>query len=261
MSISCLCITYLRTSLLEEAIECFLRQTYRGPKELIVINDAEDQYLEFDHPEVLVVNTGRRFRTIGEKRNASVALSKYDYLATWDDDDIFLPHRLEYCYNKIQENNLDYYKLEEAFFYSTVQKVSKTCRNLFFSSSIFSRKLYVESTGHGFINSGQDAYLEGQLSKICKEKNYNRLIESSKNSNISKEDIYYIYRWGGISYHLSLTGKKPNALEIITNERKKKEKATGHIKLTPHWDEDYVQICKDFLLKEQEELKNKEEIK
>lgn len=246
MSISCLCITYLRTSFLEEAIECFLRQTYKGPKELIIINDAEDQYLEFNHPEVLVVNTKRRFKTIGEKRNASAALAKYDYLATWDDDDIFLPHRLEYCHNKISNNKLDYYKLEEAFFCSNNQ-ISKTSTNLFFSSSIFSRKLYEETSGHGFINSGQDLHLETQLEKMCRKNKYKMLVENTIDGKIKKEDIYYIYRWDGVSYHLSQSRRIPNPLEFIKNERKKFEKITGHIILNPHWEKDYVQICKDFL--------------
>jgi len=252
MSISCLCITYLRTSLLEEAIECFLRQTYKGPKELIIINDAEDQYLEFNHPEVFIFNTNRRFRTIGEKRNASVALSKYDYLAVWDDDDIFLPHRLEYCFNKIQKYGLDYYKLEEAFFCEN-NIIKKICSNLYFSSSIFSRKLYSVLEGHGCINSGQDAYLESQVWQSYFNKKCNMLIEGLnhrfpgiRDKKISKKDIYYMYRWGE-SYNLSLTGKKLNALDIVSKERRKKEKQSGHIKLNPHWKKNYTQICQNFI--------------
>ncbi len=248
MSVSCLCITYLRKSELEEAIESFLRQTYTGPKELIIINDAEDQILEFDHPEVVILNSKRRFRTIGEKRNASVALSKYDYLATWDDDDIHLPHRLQYSMDKIKDHELQYYKLNEAYFYSKIDGITKTTRNSFFGCSIFSRKLYEKTIGHGFINSGQDTFLDEQLKTISKKDvNVKALIENSKtNPDITNDDIYYIYRWGGISYHLSLTGKNSNALNIITEERKKKDKNTGIINLEPHWEKDYLMLIKQF---------------
>lgn len=33
--VSCQCITYGRTTLLDEAVECFLRQDYPGEKELV----------------------------------------------------------------------------------------------------------------------------------------------------------------------------------------------------------------------------------
>ncbi|MCL4258972.1 MAG: glycosyltransferase family 2 protein, partial [Anaerolineales bacterium] len=48
--VSCICPTYGRVELLEEAIESFLRQDYPGQKELIVLNDYAGQTLHFDHP-------------------------------------------------------------------------------------------------------------------------------------------------------------------------------------------------------------------
>jgi glycosyltransferase involved in cell wall biosynthesis len=248
MSVSCLCITYLRKSELEEAIECFLRQEYDGKKELVIINDAENQTLVFDHPEVVIINSKNRFRTIGEKRNASVALAKYDYLATWDDDDIFLPHRLQYSMDKIKQRDLHYYKLNEAYLYSKTEGITETTKNLFFSSSFFSRELYTKTTGHGFTNNGEDAVLEAQIEKICNvNPEYKRFVENSKTSlNITNDDIYYMYRWGGMSYHLSLVGKEENALDIITKERSKKDKNTGIINLEPHWEKDYLMLIKQF---------------
>ncbi|MEZ4657920.1 MAG: glycosyltransferase family A protein [Caldilineaceae bacterium] len=49
--VSCICLTYGRPAVLEEAIYSFLQQDYQGPKELIVLNDYVDQTLYFDHPE------------------------------------------------------------------------------------------------------------------------------------------------------------------------------------------------------------------
>jgi glycosyltransferase involved in cell wall biosynthesis len=92
--LSCVCLTYGRPAVLEEAIHSFLQQDYQGTKELVILNDYEDQILEFDHPEVRVINVPRRFRTVGEKRNAAVALCRHDLLFVWDDDDLYLPHRL-----------------------------------------------------------------------------------------------------------------------------------------------------------------------
>ena len=94
--VSCLCLTYGRPAQLEEAIESFLRQEYAGAKELIVLNDYAEQHLRCDRPDVRVVNIARRFRTVGEKYNAAAALATHDLLFVWDDDDLYLPHRLAF---------------------------------------------------------------------------------------------------------------------------------------------------------------------
>ena len=60
--VSCMCLTYGRPHLLEEAVESFLRQDYRGLKELVVVNDLSDQHLAFEHPEVRITRVGRRRR-------------------------------------------------------------------------------------------------------------------------------------------------------------------------------------------------------
>src|SRR5262249_42827193 len=92
--VTCICPTYGRVGLLEEAIYSFLKQDYPGTKELIVVNDYEEQTLELDPPEVRIVNLPRRCHSVGEKYNAAVALASHDLLFVWHDDDFYLPHRL-----------------------------------------------------------------------------------------------------------------------------------------------------------------------
>lgn len=248
--VSCLCITYSRVNLLEEAIECFLRQTYKGPKELIIINDCDDQILHYDHPEVFILNSKNRFRTVGEKRNTSIALSTGDYFMHWDDDDIYLPHRIDFCMNKLIDNNLDYYKLNESFLYSMSNGISRSTCNQFYGCSIFSRDAYIKTTGHGFVNSGQDSFIEAQFLKLFKDKKINMLVENTRtNSNLTMKDLYYIYRWGGVSCHLSVTGKDIDPLNTIKKQRKASEqnRKVGDIQLVPHWDKDYISIVNTFI--------------
>ena len=102
--VSCLCLTYGRPELLEEAIESFKRQQWAGPKELIVVNDHPDQEILCTDNEIVIFNLKRRLRTLGEKRNLSVALAKYDYLLIWDDDDIHLPWRIEETMRTLPED-------------------------------------------------------------------------------------------------------------------------------------------------------------
>ena len=86
-SISCMCLTFARPKrIVEEAVYSFLNQDYPGDKELLILNDFDQQIIRFDHPQVTIVNISSRFRTVGEKRNAAAALCRHDLLAVWDDD-------------------------------------------------------------------------------------------------------------------------------------------------------------------------------
>jgi GT2 family glycosyltransferase len=55
LPISYMCLTYGRPKVLEEAIESFLRQDYKGEKELVVLNDFADQTLVFDHLKFFMI--------------------------------------------------------------------------------------------------------------------------------------------------------------------------------------------------------------
>src|SRR5215831_16169093 len=115
-AVSCICLTYARPRLLEEALHSFLQQDYSGPKELIILNDYAEQTLIFDHPEVRVINVPRRFRTVGEKMNAAIALASHELLFVWDDDDIYLPHRLSFSVEHFEPKK-GFFKPNKAWFW------------------------------------------------------------------------------------------------------------------------------------------------
>ena len=96
--VSCICITFKRVNFLQNAISCFLQQTYPN-KELIV------GYTEDDH-ETHAYLTGvndlsvipLRFQSsmsLGEKRNLAVEFCSGVYFITWDDDDWHHQSRIE----------------------------------------------------------------------------------------------------------------------------------------------------------------------
>ena len=109
MKIAAICCTYKRPNELATAIECFLRQDYPAElRELIVLDDAgqyenqevfHERYPAQPGPGLRVFLNWRlisvpfRFRTLGEKRNASAGLVSPDVDAycVWDDDDVYLP--------------------------------------------------------------------------------------------------------------------------------------------------------------------------
>jgi hypothetical protein len=94
MKIAAVCCTYLRPKSLGQLIYCFLQQDYPH-RELVILDDA-GQYDNQQGDRWRLVSVGRRYATLGEKRNAAAALVAEDVaaLAVWDDDDLYLPWAL-----------------------------------------------------------------------------------------------------------------------------------------------------------------------
>lgn len=244
--VSCMCLTYGRPQVLEEAVESFLRQDYQGTKELIVLNDLADQILHCSHPEVKVINVDKRFRTVGEKRNACAALASHDLLFVWDDDDIFLPHRISYSVAKLDPAKR-FFKPSKALTLNNGVLGGPTA-NLFHSGSCFTRSLFDEAHGYAHIGSGQDLDLE---------RSFERIIGSGKNFNgIKPAEIYYLYRWSGTgSYHLSGFGRDKEGTETgnqkveryVRAQIANRNIATGVIPLEPNWKVDYPALVTRYL--------------
>lgn len=245
--VSCMCLTYGRPHVLEEAIESFLRQDYKGEKELLVLNDYADQTLHFDHPEVVVVNTGKRFKTVGEKRNASAALCSHDILFVWDDDDIYLPWRISFSIEKYDEQKM-FFKPSKAMVLNN-GKIEGPKSNLFHSGGCWSRELFDKVRGYKHMGSGQDLEIEHQFEKkhTGRGKNYN---------GIKPDEIAYLYRWGGTgTFHLSGFGKdkegekdgNQKVAEYIERKKEQGHVQSGDITLKPQWKMDYTKMVHDFL--------------
>ena len=233
--VSCMCLTYARPRrLLEEAVWSFLNQDYAGRKELLILNDFAPQTIVFPHPEVTVVNLSPRFRTVGEKRNAAAALCRHDLLAVWDDDDIYLSHRLSYSVSRYDERRR-FFKPSKAFMLND-GVVTGPKRALFHSGSMWHRSLFDQVGGYAHMNGGQDREIEARFAAV---------IGTAKDYEaIQPSEIYYLYRWSGTaSYHLSGFGRGEDQVAGYAR-RALAEGAieSGPIVLNPHWEIDYAQL-------------------
>ncbi|HEY8105973.1 MAG TPA: glycosyltransferase, partial [Gemmatimonadales bacterium] len=245
-AVSCFCLTYGRPRLLEEAIHSFLRQDYAGLKEMIVLNDYADQVLELDHPEVQVINLPRRFRSLGEKMNAAVALASHDLLFPWDDDDVYLPHRLSLSVARFDPGE-GFFKADSAWMWSD-DRLSGPVRNRFHAASCWSRALFDAVGGYAAEGSGTDAIFEDQLAA--------RFPGATASYAATPEEIYYVYRWIGTgSHHLSALGReKPGqnrgyaeVAAAVERQVLGGEIPRGRVALQPGWKHDYPQLVVDRL--------------
>jgi|GEM_PF-1364508 len=98
--ISCVMPTFGRPSLVNESIALFLQQDYPH-KELVIVNDCPGQILSCEIPGIRVFNYRPKFKTLGEKRNATARHAHGDILANWDDDDVYLPWHLTTIYESM----------------------------------------------------------------------------------------------------------------------------------------------------------------
>jgi hypothetical protein len=239
-------LTYGRPHLLEEAIHSFLQQDYAGPKEMIVLNDYADQILELDHPEVQVINLPKRFRTLGEKMNTAVALASHDLLFVWDDDDIYLPHRLRFSVEKLDPAK-GFFKAHQAWFWNDGE-LSGPLENLFHAGSCWSRSLFDAVRGYPADGSCCDSTFERRLMA--------RFPGTNRPLVVTPEEIYYVYRWGGTgSYHVSGFGEATagqnqgyaQSAARVEQQAQRGEIPLGRVVLQPHWKHDYPRLIADRL--------------
>lgn len=223
--VSCLCLTYGRPHLLEEAVESFLRQSWDGPKELVIVNDHPRQTLIYDHPQVVIINLKRRLRTLGEKRNLSVALAKYDNLLVWDDDDIYMPWRIEETMKSLPAKH--FFKCPNAWVMNDGRIEPNVGYNLYHGGTAYTRWLFEQSGGYSIMNGGEDADIENKFQKVGNGQYW-------PHTELPHERLYYIYRWSHGSYHT--TGH--TTLENIDPKVK-----AGDIQLEPKWHLPYQQLA------------------
>jgi len=228
--VSCLMPTYARFpnhgSLVEESVESFLKQDYKN-KELIILNDCPGQKLIFEHPQVSVINTNRRLRSLGEKYNVMASLASGDILCPWEDDDINLPWRISLSVKSLEKNKIDYWRPIEHWI-SRKNKPVQSRNNSINSQCIYTRHAFNEAKGYRHISFKEDDLFESDI-----------IISGCK---IKFEDIpikhwFYIYRRSTGSYHISLAKNTYDDLGKL-------ETLQGSFTLNPHWEINYEKNIK-----------------
>ena len=226
--VSCQCITYGRTDLLDEAVQSFLMQDYLGEKELVILNDFNKLSIKCGIPNIKIINLPNRVATIGDKRNLCVQECSGEIIFPWDDDDISLPHRISYSLQHMI--NLQYYKPDK-FWYWNIGKLRPTpTTNIAHAMGAFSKMLWSSVGGYASMHSGQDQTIEVKFKKM-----------GMHETNIPIQDIYYIVRGDGTnSYHLSSYGWG-NGYDNVHNFVSKRNIGGLHI-IKPHWKQDYIAL-------------------
>lgn len=202
LKFAAICCTYKRPNQLAEAVECFRRQDYpANRRELIVVDDAGQYSADAlsGIAGVKLITTRHRFRTLGEKRNASAAYASPDVDAycVWDDDDIYLPWHISAAAAALAD--ADYTIPTEIYEDTPKQLNRKKNQYLFHGAWSFLRTAFERVHGYPFTQSGQD---QGFLQRI-KSAKLRRADPIQFNPRPS-----YVYRWGTVKVkHISAMGR------------------------------------------------------
>lgn len=230
MKLAAICCTYKRPRLLAQAIESFQRQEYPlHLRELIVLDDA-GQYEPQRGPGWQIVSVRQRFRTLGEKRNASAALvsADVDAYCVWDDDDIYLPWHMTAAANALATAD---YTIPTALYVDKRQRLERKANQyLFHGAWSFRRSVFERVSGYPWMQSGQD---QGLLKRF-------------KAAHLRRADPIqfeprpsYVYRWfTAHSQHLSALGG--DGYELLGQADAEAVK-----QLQPAWDRDWENLHRE----------------
>lgn len=225
MKIAAICCTYKRPALLAEAIECFVRQDYPAENRGLIVLDDAGQYGNQRGDGWRVVSLPMRFRTLGEKRNASAALVSPDVDAycVWDDDDIYLPWHMSAAAAALADAD---YTIPTVIYSDKRNRLERKANQyLFHGAWAFRREAFDRVCGYPFMQSGQD---QGLLKRF-------------KSANLRRADSIqydprpsYVYRWyTAHSQHISALGKDGY-------ERLGRVAAGRAATITPRWSHDWL---------------------
>jgi glycosyltransferase involved in cell wall biosynthesis len=239
--ISCICPTFSRAYLLEEALESFLRQDYQGEKELIIYNDFAQQEFIFEHPEVKVINSLERSPNLGHKWNVTYSYATGEYLLTWGDDDIHLPSRISRMVNNLNQSDF----LFDGPCYILYGDVLHKRQGATQGANIVSRKLFDAVGGMPERNTGEDVEFNAKVSEYL-----------GRPLDVCTAEPQFLYRWSSPRPHISQFGGDVEGqltsydimLQIADSNIESGVEPKGVYHLNPHWKLDWVEEVKNAII-------------
>ena len=193
MKLAALCCTFRRPHTLGQLIESYLRQDYPPElRELIILDDA-GQYENQSGDGWQLISISRRFRSLGEKRNACAALASTDaegFLVA-DDDDIYLPHWFQATADALAQ--ADWSRPGLVLLEHGDGLKEHDTNGLYHGGWAFRRDAFYCVRGYGPHNNGEDQELAGRLHEAG----------VTVRDPCEHHEPFYIYRYDNCSYHLS----------------------------------------------------------
>ena len=229
MLISCICTTFGRKELLQQAIYSFINQQYQN-KELIILNSCERQKYLFNHKDIKIINLDYRPDSYAKCFDIAVKNSKGDFIVPFDDDDIYMN---KFLLKYSQVNDKDYIRFQghllnygKKYIYNQRCCVHSLC---------YSRKIYDLIGGYTCLSNKQDNRIDQFLSDRISCFN-------GKKIKLKPQQVQFIYRpsISNMSYGTYNHFQQYRLIGQFVNKKIDQGiQPIGQIYLNPHWKYDY----------------------
>jgi hypothetical protein len=236
MLVSCICPTYGRAPyflhLLQEAVECFYRQTWPAhDRELLILNDCHEQVLVCNTPGVRVINLGARMASLGEKYNLMVGMARGEIILPWEDDDISLPGRITQAVEMLGPSWDGWYWNPERTWFLSDRLYSDHTHGVCHNASAYRKTAWMKAGMYAALSGSQDADMDARLKQL-----------GPRMGGLpdDPQQWQYIYCWNRSDVHLSGSGNP----EQLYRDVEGKPKVAGTFEIKPLWQQNYVELCR-----------------
>ncbi len=226
-----------RQTLLDEAVESFLRQDY-ARKELILLNDWPGQFLVCDVPGVRVVNTSSRCPSLGDCYNAAAAFAQGELLAPWDGASINLPWRLSMSI--VHLGNLSVYRPDGCWYMLDGELDDRAAQPDGGQVALLTREAFRSVGGYPSITLGlhreMDTALDAWLLASGRPRPHQTLPQDAWFTIMRRTQDDVQYAGDPFLDPWQADGQLPHK--------------SGRVLLQPHWEDDYPTFCQKHMASE-----------
>ena len=255
--ISVITMSHGRTWMLEEAVHCYQlqRRCFSGSSELLIVNDMPGQTLHCSAPGVRIINVPARFHSHNQKTDYAVSQALGEYICIQDDDDIFLPHRLQQQFDALQVIDARMLHMPWAWYThlrGSTWEIEDLCgASLFRCGAMFERSLYIEAGGCCDDTGHNDQVAMSRMRERCEPVQWvtypHRDWEEREKRALAASEAFYVYRWGGVCAHLSAHLDKVDSEAAFSEQVMRDPRfVTGDVEIVPRWHQDYVSMVDNW---------------
>jgi hypothetical protein len=225
---------YGRRTKAEEAIECFLRQTYRHTRLIIVNTHPDPVCFEREQSRIEVHNLHPDpFENLNEKYNYGFAQIQSEWWCPWDSDDLWLPWHMTNLVRAIptEASEIPYKVGIKTCYFAEDNKIYKVGWNM------WGNCIYQSFGPNRELTAGCDQTLPDNCdSQTLLKKKWKRVWLPLPRS--------HIFRWDQEPHGSAYLGKE--GLEYQKRCREKMYAIRNPAPLHPHWEKDYVKEVEEF---------------
>lgn len=168
-TVTCICITRQRPSLVRNALAYFYNQTFLS-RQLVIVFEGKDSLpwnILSEHSDITLIELAPGSDlTLGARRNLAIENAQGNYICVWDDDDWHHPHRLEIQMNNLLMNEKPANVLSRLMLFDSIRGETYLSSKRYWEGTLLCRKdILNDNLQYGLLDLEEDNELLSKLQK------------------------------------------------------------------------------------------------